>query len=221
MSRCNRCHVDIMDETLVCPLCHGVLESNNAGENQYPDAGVRTKRLKFCTNLFFFLVLLISALCGYVNYIWYRGIWWSLIAGFGMLYAFLIFRFAVIGNSGYRAKMTVMTFLAVVYIIMIDFVLGYRGWSVNYVLPSAIILTDIGIGILMIVNARNWQSYLMFQLSVIVCSVIPLFLAWFHIVTKPQLSILAFAISVFLFLGSLILGDKRARTELKRRFHVR
>ena len=42
-----------------------------------------------------------------------------------------------------------------------------------------------------------------------------------HIVTHPGLSELAFGISVFLFLGTLIIGDRRARLELKRRFHVR
>ena len=82
-------------------------------------------------------------------------------------------------------------------------------------------LLDAGIVLLMIINSRNWQSYLMFQLFGIVCSLIPLLLIALHIVTHPGLSELAFGISVFLFLGTLIIGDRRARLELKRRFHVR
>ena len=41
------------------------------------------------------------------------------------------------------------------------------------------------------------------------------------IVTAPILALLAFAFSAALFLGTLIIGDRRARTELRRRFHVR
>ena len=41
------------------------------------------------------------------------------------------------------------------------------------------------------------------------------------IVTAPILAVLAFAFSAALFLGTLIIGDRRARTELRRRFHVR
>ena len=52
-------------------------------------------------------------------------------------------------------------------------------------------------------------------------SAIPLLLMWLDIVTETFISGLAFAVSVLLFLGTLIIGDRRARSELKRRFHVR
>jgi len=106
-------------------------------------------------------------------------------------------------------------------LIAIDFVNGYRGWSVRYVFPAAIILVDAGILILMCVNRRNWQSYIMWQIFMILCSVVPLVLYAVGIVTAPILALLAFAFSTALFLGTLIIGDRRARTELRRRFHVR
>lgn len=221
MSKCIRCNVKIKDDTLICPLCRSVLEEGGKGTKSYPNARVRIRRLNLFSNIILFLALLVSAVCGYINYITYRGIVWSLIADAGIFYAFLIFRLAIVGNSGYRTKMTSMTVLAVLYVILIDVVIGYRGWSVNYVLPGAVILTDAAIVVLMIVNWRNWQSYLLFQLSLIVCSIIPLILAWVDIVTEPGCSVLAFGLSVFLFLGTLIIGDRRARTELRRRFHVR
>ena len=55
----------------------------------------------------------------------------------------------------------------------------------------------------------------------ILCSVVPLVLYAVGIVTAPILALLAFAFSTALFLGTLIIGDRRARTELRRRFHVR
>ena len=177
--------------------------------------------MKMVSNILLFVTLLVSALLGYLNYYLLPEIWWSLIGAAGLIYLYLIFRLAVIGESGYRTKMIIMTITGMLYVIMIDIVVGYRGWSVNYVLPGGVFLTGIGIVILMIVNRRNWQSYILFEMLMIVWSVIPLILIAFHIVTKPQMSVLAFGFSIFLFLGTVIIGDRRARIELQRRFHVR
>ena len=146
---------------------------------------------------------------------------WSAIPGLAMLYGYLVLRYAILGKSGYKGKIIVLTLIAILMVVAIDFVVGYRGWSVNYALPSAILLVDAGILILMCINRRNWQSYMMWQIFMILCSVVPLVLYAVGIVTAPLLALLAFAFSAALFLGTLIIGDRRARTELRRRFHVR
>lgn len=124
-------------------------------------------------------------------------------------------------NAGYRAKFLTLTFLGILYVILIDIVIGYHGWSVNFVLPAGLLFVDVCILVLMFVNRRNWQSYIMLELSMIFLSAIPLALIWLGIVTETFVSGLAFAVSVLSFLGTLIIGDRRARGELKRRFHIR
>ena len=138
-----------------------------------------------------------------------------------MLYGYLVLRYAILGKSGYKGKIIVLTLIAILMVVAIDFVVGYRGWSVNYALPSAILLVDAGILILMCINRRNWQSYMMWQIFMILCSIVPVILIFTGIVTAQLFALIAFAFSLFLFLGTLIIGDRRARVELKRRFHVR
>ena len=84
----------------------------------------------------------------------------SLVTGLIFFYGYLVVRFAILGKTGYIAKTIVLTLIAILILIAIDFVNGYRGWSVRYVFPAAIILVDIGILVLMCVNRRNWQSYI-------------------------------------------------------------
>jgi hypothetical protein len=60
----------------------------------------------------------------------------------------------------------------------------------------------------------------MLQILTILMSLIPVILLAVGIVTFPYLALIAFGVSVFLFLGTLIMGDQRAKTELKRRFHI-
>ena len=87
-------------------------------------------------------------------------------------------------------------------------------------LPACLILADITILILMLVNRRNWQSYMMTEILVMLLSLIPVILWLFEVIVFPYLVWVSVAASVFLFLGTLILGDRRARTELRRRFYV-
>ena len=221
MSRCKQCNVEILDETERCPLCHSVLEKTVEVENMYPNVRTMTRRLALLSRIYLFVAILVEALLIYLNVLSDSEMFWSAIPGLAMLYGYLVLRYAILGKSGYKGKTIVLTLIAILMVVAIDFVVGYRGWSVNYALPSAILLVDAGILILMCINRRNWQSYMMWQIFMILCSVVPLVLYAVGIVTAPILAVLAFAFSAALFLGTLIIGDRRARTELRRRFHVR
>ena len=221
MSRCKQCNVEILDETERCPLCHSVLEKTVEVENMYPNVRTMTRRLALLSRIYLFVAILVEALLIYLNVLSDSEMFWSAIPGLAMLYGYLVLRYAILGKSGYKGKIIVLTLIAILMVVAIDFVVGYRGWSVNYARPSAILLVDAGILILMCINRRNWQSYMMWQIFMILCSVVPLVLYAVGIVTAPLLALLAFAFSTALFLGTLIIGDRRARTELRRRFHVR
>lgn len=54
----------------------------------------------------------------------------------------------------------------------------------------------------------------------VLCSVVAIIFNLVHIVTDPIVSIVALNVSVILLLGTVIIGGRRARVELKRRFHI-
>lgn len=222
MSRCRKCNVEIKDHTQVCPLCHCVLEEAETEENTYPDIRFMTRKLNFAMRIFLYLEILLEVLFIYLEWAGKIAFGSSIISGTGMLYLYMACRFVFLNNNaGYRSKFLGLTFGGIGYVILIDYVVGYQGWSVNYVLPAGMIFVDVAILFVMLINRRNWQSYLILQLAMIFISGC-LILLWFAgIVTKPFLSGLAFVIAVLLFVGTMIIGDRRARLELKRRFHVR
>ena len=114
----------------------------------------------------------------------------------------------------------ILILLFIILSIVIDYVSGNKGWALDYLLPLAIIATDIALIVLMIYNRKNWQSYICLQLLMVLCSFIPIALYLLNLEKQMNLAILPMAVSATLFLGTIILGDRRARTELKRRFHV-
>ena len=221
MSRCIQCNIEVLDETERCPLCHSVLEPTVEVENMYPDVRIKTRRMMLLSRIYLFVAIVTEAILMAVNYYGTFETAWSLATGLILFYGYLVIRFAILGKSGYIAKTIVLTLIAILALIAIDFVSGYKGWSVRYVFPAAIIGIDAVILLLMIVNRRNWQSYIMWQIFMILCSFVPIILYFVGIIYVPYLALAALGTSVFLFLGTVIIGDRRARVELKRRFHIR
>ncbi len=233
--------MEILDNTAVCPLCSSVLEISGqaqgaldaesskfwepgltagGGGDAYPDVKAAVRKLSFIVRLYSFLAIVSEAALVAVNYLYFHGIWWSAITGICILYFYLTLKYSLQKNKGYQTVIVVQVIGAVLLVIAADNIIGYRGWSVNYVLPGAILLLDGTIGTLMIVNASNWQSYLLMQILTVVASVACTALWYFGILTKPFLAFTALAVSLCMFLGTLIFGDRKAKAELQRRFHV-
>jgi len=220
MAKCNRCNVEILDETEFCPLCRSVLEPTDPLENMYPNIRLKMRKRILFSRIYLFCGILVLLALVLINVLSHSSIWWSAITGLGIVYSYMVLRYAIIGKAGYRSKIILLTLIAILGIITIDFVTGYRGWSVDYVLPAGILLMNGGIVFCMIYNRRNWQSYIPWQLAMILFSLLPMFLNLFHIENNPFMAFSPLASSLIIFAGTMILGGRRAAVELKRRFHV-
>lgn len=222
MRECKKCHVEILDDTTICPLCNSVLEMTGEGRvhNGYPDVKAVSRKLSFVVRLYSFLAIIIEATLITINYLTYREIWWSAISGIIILYFFITLNYSLQKNNGYKTVILVQLIGAVLLIIAADYIIGYQGWSVNYVVPSAILLLNATIGILMIVNLSNWQSYLLMQILTVLLSCGCVVLWKINIIKSPVLTFVALAVSLCMILGTLIFGERKAKAELKRRFHV-
>lgn len=220
MSKCRQCNIEVLDETERCPLCNTVLEPTIEVENMYPDIRVKSKKLVFFSRVYLFLAAVIEIIL--FNVCLLSDVQWLvfIICGLVLLFGYIVIKYAILGTSGYIVKTVVLTVIAVIMFVAIDFSVGYNGWSVNYVLPSGILLIDAVIVLLMMINRKNWQSYLIAQIFMVICGLAAVVLSAIGIITHPMLSIVAFDASVILLLGTMIIGGRRARVELKRRFHI-
>lgn len=223
MKICKKCNVEILDETAVCPLCKNVLEETGEPEEEavgYPNVKRTVKKLNFVVRLYSFLAIVTEAALIIINYLTYQGIWWSAITGISILYFYITLKYSIQKNAGYRSVIWIQLIGAVLLVVAVDNIVGYRGWSVNYVAPGAILLLDVTIMVLMLVNMVNWQSYLLMQICAVLASFAGLAMWYFGVITQPILCIIAAAVSACMLLATLIFGDRKAKAELKRRFHV-
>lgn len=246
MRYCKTCGIWMKNVDLVCPLCQSVLQRVSEKEIQeetqredlrsagkfakqivspgYPPVAVDRKKyafaLRVCTFVAIIMMILLFAI-NYVTYASYNTVWWSLICDVGILYLLLTLRYSIFnGDEGLNAKIAVQCIGVMGLCVLIDFVIGFHGWSFDYALPGIVLLADVGILVLMLVDAGNWQNYILLQLFMLALSVILVLLAIPGLVSNVLLPMIALLITLLLFLGTWIVGGRMAKTELKRRFHI-
>ncbi len=223
MSKCLRCKVDILDDTMMCPLCRGVVEKSSVDGDRagfYPDIYPTLKRMQFVRKLVVFSSVLIECVLILINYMTYNGIKWALVTGVGLAYACFTLIYSFQQNKSIQRKLLVQLVIAFFALVIVDATIGYKGWSITLAIPSAVMVVEVTLIVLMIINHKNWQNYLFASVMLCLISVIMLVLSLVGITEFNLLSIIAVAATGLLVLGTLVFGDKRAENELKRRFHI-
>ncbi|MCR5793210.1 MAG: hypothetical protein K6G65_08575 [Lachnospiraceae bacterium] len=221
MNRCNNCGVRIKDQTEQCPLCNGILDGNETGSNTYPNI---IKRIRALTIVYRVLMLLCAVgliADGAVFFFGGKILKFGVVFALMILYIMWLLRISFKDTATYLSRTLWGTFFAVILLIMIDQVLGYQGWSVNYVLPGGVIFVSVSLAIFKLINHRNWQSYIIFDIGLILVSVVTAVFIYVGIIDQPLVAEISILLIIIDFVATMILGGERAKNELRRRFHVR
>lgn len=215
--------MEIRDNSIICPLCRTVIEHDKdfiREDTAYPL--VEKSRLKWDTLLRFFL--LFSVLCEgilvTINIITFKGYWWSLICGGAIVFSYISLKRWTRNNSGHVLNI-LLEFLGLALLsVLVDYVLDYRGWSVNYAIPCALMLSELTAVILMIIFLDSWYRFVSLLLFDLFFSLFMIFMIPAGIVTRPVLTFIAAFVSIIIFSLTLIIGGRKAGNELKRRFRI-
>ena len=221
MNTCPKCNIKIRDNTDVCPLCKAeVVHGASLGENRYPEIERKRQKMKTAVRICWlgaivaFVVLrILATTVGFERA-------WDLLVGGCLLYLMFTFHMSFLGRHVYQVKMIAQTLGGLLLVIWIDIILGSYGWSLNYVFPGVFVLIDVAILILMLVNSRNWQSYLPIQLLVVFLSLVGVILYALNIINVWIPALVGFFIVCVIFVSTLLIGGKRSVQELRRRFHI-
>ena len=220
MAKCRNCHVEILDVSEYCPLCRSVLEAGEPVENMYPNERVVLRKRHLFSRIYLFLAIVAEIILVGINTAVHAQIYWSVITGLALFYSYLVLRYAVIGQSGYRSKTVVLILMGVLSAVAVDFVIGSRGWSVDFLVPAGILFMDLSILLCIGINRRAWQSYIIWLLLTLLFAMIPAALYLLGLEKHWHLAFMPLIVTAVILLGVLIIGGRRSTDELRRRFHL-
>ena len=226
MNKCKRCGVRVLDDTLICPLCHTVLTEEKEDEQEYagdyPNVKQKTRKFHRAGRILLFLSLVLEAALILVNYLTFSSFpkCWSAITGGIIAYLILTLWDLLSRRQGHIQKIYMHIFVVMGLLLLIDVSLGWKGWSLEFGLPCMIYGLVAAIVICMAINSSSWQNYVLMQLAAVCLSMIDVvlhFTGFFHHIVLVWT---ALGLSVLLWSGTMIIGDRKAKNELKRKFHI-
>lgn len=221
MNRCKRCRVEILDNTEICPLCGNALtREDNGNRKYYPDVSRKTKALKRAVNALIYFLLVIEAALLVTDYYMDARISWSLVTGICILYAVFTAGCFYYRRNGHIRKLFSQSLTVMFFLLLLDLLTGWRGWSLIYGLPCVVLILDGILVVCMLVNFSYWQSYLLVQLFSLFVSVVLLVLYLLGCTKNPLLPWTAFGTSALIFSFCCSMGYRTAKLELKKRFYI-
>lgn len=221
MNYCKRCKVNVSDNTNICPLCKTVLDNTNGEETQdaYPAIEVNPHKYNIIKRTLLFVSILVAAASVVTNYLTYDAVLWSAITIAAIIYIWILMIYSVKRNTNIASQILIQVLCVSILSFIMDNSLGYIGWSVNHVIPEITILANVAVLVIVIVNRMYWYTYVLNQIVIAACGLIPGVLWLTGVIQVPLPSIIAMVTSFLVLVITIIFGDKTIKGELKRRFH--
>lgn len=221
MKYCNRCRVVIENNLINCPLCkQKLLKRNETPENDFPiqkapkeDTGKRIMKL-----LVFIFIALIGANVVLNLSFSFKLIWapYSIVA---LFYAYLLIRAAMKSYKNIGTIVMLNVSMLSIISLILDIILGFTRWSLNYAIPIIILAGTIALVIFTCIRPTRFLAYFIYMLMIALFGLTMLILLWARLVTVKAPSIITAFVSLMVIIGMFIFGDKKTENEFVKRFH--
>lgn len=170
--------------------------------------------------IFTFLCIAAAVLCGMINYMISENISWSGFVAGGCLCGWLMVTVAYKKRRNLlKNEMWQLLFLSVISILW-DAFTGWRGWSVDYVMPVASLLVLSSMPVIAWVRHLEQEEYLFYIMQASAFGLIPLVLLLCGVVKVPYAPILCVGISFLCFAGLFIFQRKKVIQEIWKKFRM-
>lgn len=221
MKFCIKCGTSVTGHRKTCPLCQGPLtgEAEPGGEVFPVIPGVYQQH-----DLFFRILMFASIAAGIialaVNLMLPASGWWSLFVLLGIACAWVSTALAVRKRHNIAKGMMYEVAAASVLSVLWDWVTGWHGWSIDYVIPCTCLAVMACLAVLYRVLNIPVRDYLIYFTLNAVFGIIPIIFYFTGRLIVIYPSLICTAVSLISLVALVIFQGEAMRAELKRRLHI-
>ena len=188
-------------------------------KNDFPGCGeqqrLERKENQRIVQTFSFLCLAVAVICGMINIMTAGTLNWSWFAGAGCACAWLVVMVAYSKRRNILKNEIWQLLLISVIAILWDRFTGWRGWSVDFILPFGVLAVQFSVPVIARVNRLKREEYLFYLVQACIAGLIPMILAWTGVAEFVYPSVICAGISI-LTLAALFIFCKK---DTLREFH--
>ncbi len=220
MKYCNYCKVDIREDKERCTLCGNKLEEKTGeSEKIYPNiAPLYKSHMAIRILVFISIVIIVTSFA--VNIIFPSDRNWPILLIFGLLSIWLGLIFVVQKRYHIAKKIVWQVIIVSVLSIFWDYKIGWRGWSLDYIIPIA----SVSAMIIMYVTAKimrlSIRDYITYAFIDGLFGIIPIIFLLFDMVNVSYPSIISIGFSIISMSAIFIFQGKEIKKEIEKRMHI-
>ncbi len=220
MKVCNNCKVEVVGNRKSCPLCQESLKGEKYQEEIFPKIMFVYKE----HGLFFKVLLLASIIIASttiaLNILLNEWGAWSIfvLGGLGSVWASLIT--AINKRNNIPKNIVYQVMIISIIAIVWDFLMGWRGWSISYVIPFACFFAMISMTVISKVLKLYLEDYILYIIIDGLFGIIPIIFIFTGMLSVILPSLICIVTSIISLSTILIFEDKKLLAEIKRRLHM-
>ena len=219
MKYCSKCQMKVQNQLNNCPLCGQSLESVEFEiERDYPEQFAKKRRFSIRKFIIFLAMVIISF--SFISGIFQDFQWnWVLIITASTLYVTIS---AILGsrvkrNIGPNILTQVIGISALS--IIIDYFLGYSGWSLDIIFPLDLMAGTTIITVMILLNPKRFTDLVIYQLMFGLMGIVILAMIYFQVILFRQIAIIGSYYTIITCVGLFFFADRQMIHELKKKFH--
>lgn len=219
MKYCSKCQMKVQNQLNNCPLCGQSLESVEFEiERDYPEQFAKKRRFSIRKSIIFLAMVIISF--SFISGIFQDFQWnWVFIITAATLYLTIS---AILGsrvkrNIGPNILTQVIGISALS--IIIDYFLGYSGWSLDIIFPLGLMAGTTIITVMILLNSKRFTDLVIYQLMFGLMGIVILAMIYFQVILFRQIAIIGSYYAIITCVGLFFFADRQMIHELKKKFH--
>lgn len=221
---CDKCNVTVQGTMDYCPLCQNILVSDDkTGKDEKRIFPVIQTVYKQFEN--FFKLLILGTVAGgvisvAVNMLLPGTGMWSLFVIIGIVCFWIMLYIAIHRRFNIPKNIATQVFLISILSVFWDFITGWHGWSVDYVVPIACTIAMFSLQILGKVKKLPANEVMSCTLADACFGIIPIIFYFTGILNVSIPSIICVAVSIISLFAMFIFERKNMLLEIQKRFHI-
>ena len=221
MRYCNKCNVTVENNLDNCPLCkQKIYIKNEEFEKDFPlQTLVKEDSIQRAKKILIFVFIFLFGLNVIFNVIFSFRLSWVPYSLVVLWYVYLIIKVALKSYKNIGSIVMVNVYMLSIISFILDLILGFPRWSVNYFIPLVILAGIMALAIFVFIKPTSFLTYFIYMLIIALFGLILLIFLWTRLATVTGPCIVTAFISLMAIIGMFIFGDKNARHEFIKRFH--
>ena len=221
MQYCNVCKVNIAGAQKNCPLCGGELEGTfDKNSALFPNIPPPKYSTSFLIRLITFIAIAAMAISAAVNMLATPEVWWSLIVIAAVGTAWLTVIVAIYKRRNILKTVAWQMFLISGAAVLWDVAIGWKGWSLDFVLPGCCAVAMISMFVLAIIFKIPPREYIFYIILDSVYGIVPIIFVLTGILNMVLPSILCILLSVLCIAAILLFQWRNIKEVSERKFHL-